>query len=131
MSDSEDSVRVSVTPSRPPLPPSLNRPLPPAGTTPHIPSNLPVITGGDAPDEFGDGGRNDEDDGADESDRVSDLLAAEKSSHYNSEHVGIRSTRSSSSGGDTDEVSESSLHAQHDLIKRDAQLRRQNNRLPT
>ena len=120
MSDSEDSVRVSITPSRPPLPPSLHRPLPPAGTTPHIPANLPVITGGDAPDEFGDGG-NDEDDGADESDRVSDLLAAEKSTHNSSEHVGIRSTRSSSGGeNDDDELSESSvLHAQHDLIKRD------------
>ena len=63
MSDfvNEGDVRVSITspsPSRPPLPPSRN--LPPAGTTPHVPSNLPVLTASDSPDEFGDEGIEDE-----------------------------------------------------------------------
>jgi small-conductance mechanosensitive channel len=115
--EEKDSVRVSITtPSRPPIPPSSQRPYPPAGTTPHIPSNLPLITGGDAPDEFGDDGRNDEDDGAEDSDRVSDLLAAEKSTNNNyNEHVGISSPRSSSDGNN-DGLSESSSSVHQDHV---------------
>jgi hypothetical protein len=126
MSDSvnEGEVRVSITspsPSRPPLPPSRN--LPPAGTTPHVPSNLPVLTASDSPDEFGDEGIEDEDDGAETSDHVSDLLAAaaERNGKYNQQvdlHTGLNLTQSSSSNNIVDTSNAS--NDQNELHKKDS-----------
>jgi small-conductance mechanosensitive channel len=126
MSDSvnEGEVRVSITspsPSRPPLPPSRN--LPPAGTTPHVPSNLPVLTASDSPDEFGDEGIEDEDDGAETSDHVSDLLAAaaERNGKYNQQvdlHTGLNLTQSSSSNNIADTSNAS--NDQNELHKKDS-----------